>query len=115
MALTRTCRENGEILITSGDRLTIENAAAFMLLLREGLEESQFVTLELEDGVEIDVTGLQLICSACKTAASCDKTFSSHGPLPAGLEKMVEASGARRSAVCKHNLNLNCIWFGGAK
>ena len=115
MALTRTCRENGEILITSGDRLTIENAAAFMLLLREGLEESQFVSLEFEDGVEVDITGLQLICSACRTAVACDKTFASHGPLPLALEKIIAASGAQRSAVCKHNLNLNCIWFGGAK
>jgi len=115
MALTRTCRENGEILITSGDRLTIENAADFMLLLREGLDESPFVSLALEEGVEIDITGLQLICSACRTAVARDKTFSSHGPLPQSLEKVIVASGAQRNAVCKHNLNLNCIWFGGAK
>lgn len=114
MALTSTCRENGEIVINSGDRLTIENAADFMRLLREGLEASQNVAVELAADVEIDITGIQLFCSACKTAAAQGKTFSCRGPRPQALEAMIQACGVERHTACKQNMDSNCIWFGGA-
>ncbi len=114
MTLTSTCRENGETVINSGDRLTIENAADFMRLLREGLDASQNVSVEFEAGVEIDITGIQLLCSACKSAAAKGKTFSCNGPRPKALEDMIEVCGAGRHTACKQNMDSNCIWFGGA-
>jgi anti-anti-sigma regulatory factor len=115
MSLTSTCRENGEIVINSGNCLTIETASEFMRFLREGLEASQTVSVELEPAVEIDLTGIQLFCSACKTAAAQGKTFSYHGPRPQALEDMIEACGAQRHAACKQNMDSNCLWFGGAQ
>lgn len=113
MALTSTCRENGDIVITSGDRLTIENAAEFLNLLREGFEASRRVTLEFEEGMEIDLTGIQLICSACKTAAAQGKSFTYGGIRPAALDGVIQACGAERHTACKQNNNSNCLWFGG--
>jgi anti-anti-sigma regulatory factor len=115
MTLTSTCRESGEIVITSGRRLTIETAADFMRLLREGLEASQHVSIELDPAVEFDLTGIQLFCSVCKTAAAQGKIFSYNGLRPQALEDMVEACGAQRHAACKQNQNSNCLWFGGAQ
>jgi len=115
MALTSTCRENGEIIITSGDRLTIESASDFMRLLREGMEASRNVSVELEAGVEIDITAMQLFCSACKTAAAQGITFSCHGPRPPALHDMIEACGAGRHTACKQNMDSNCLWFGGVQ
>ena len=115
MALNSSCRENGEIIITSGDRLTVENAAVFLQLVREALEASASVAVEFEPEAEIDITGVQILCSACKSAAAGGKSFSYHGPQPQGLADTVSACGAERHAVCKHNNDSNCIWFGGAK
>ena len=115
MALTSTCLENGDTLINSGDRLTIESATDFMRLLREGLAASRNLSVEFEAEVEIDITGIQLLCSACKTAAASGKTFSFQGPRPRALEELIEACGAGRHAACKHNLDSACICFGGAK
>jgi len=112
MTLTSTCRENGQIVISSGDRITIESAADFARLLREGLEASQTVALEFEPGVEIDITGLQLICSACKTAAARGVTLSCQGTRPQALNDMIASCGAQRHTACKQNMNSNCIWFG---
>ena len=115
MSLNSSVRENGEIIITSGDRLTIENAAVFLRIVREALETSNNVAIEFEPSVEIDITGVQILCSACKSAAVSGKTFSFHPPRPQALEDIVTSCGAERHAVCKHNNDSACIWFGGVK
>lgn len=114
MPLNSSVRENGEIIVTSGDRLTIENAAEFSRIVREALESSSVVELEFEQTVEIDITGLQIICSACKSAANSGKIFSYHGLQPQALADIIKISGAERRAACKHNNDSTCIWFGGA-
>lgn len=114
MPLNSSVRENGEIIVTSGDRLTIENAAEFSRIIREALEGSNNVALEFEPSVEMDLTGLQILCSACKSAAASGKTFSYNGPQPQALAAIIAGSGAERNAVCKHNNNSTCLWFGGA-
>lgn len=115
MALNSSCRENGEIIITSGNRLTIENASDFARIVSEALDASKNVAIEFESGVEIDITGLQILCSACKTAAAGGKLFSFHGSQPESLAALISDSGAERRAVCKHNNDSTCIWFGGTK
>lgn len=115
MALTSTCRENGEIVISSGNRLTIENVGEFARLVREGLQASQQVSVEFEPEIDIDITGIQVLCSACKTAAASGKTFSYSGPRSQALAEAIQACGAERHAVCKQNNNSTCTWFGGVE
>ena len=115
MPLNSSVRENGEIIITSGDRLTIENAADFARLAREALTSSKSVEVEFDAEVEIDLTGMQIICSACKSAAASGRSFTYRGSKPQGLDKIIAASGAERTGICKHNNDSTCIWFGGAK
>jgi len=113
MSLNSSVRENGEIIITSGDRLTIENAADFSRIVREALEASKSVSVEFEPAVEIDITGMQILCSACKSAAQTGSIFSYQGPHPDALAGIISSSGAERRAICKQNNDLTCIWFGG--
>ncbi|MDD2272767.1 MAG: STAS domain-containing protein [Desulfuromonadaceae bacterium] len=113
MPLNSSVRENGDIIVTSGTSLTIEHAAEFSRILREALEASGTVMLEFEPEVEIDITGVQVLCSACKNAAESGKVFSYHGPRPQAMTDIITSSGAERNSVCKHNNNSTCIWFGG--
>jgi len=115
MPLKSTRSENGEIIITSGDRLTVENASDFTRLAREALGESSSVVVEFDAEVEIDITGVQIICSACKSAAAGGTSFSYRGPQPQGLADMIAACGAERHSDCKHNNNSTCLWYGGDK
>jgi anti-anti-sigma regulatory factor len=115
MPLNSSVRENGEIIITSGDRLTIENAAEFSRIVREALEASKNVAIEFEPAVEIDITDVQVLCSACKSAAQSNNQFSYHGPQPQALADVIAKSGAERNAICKYNNNSKCFWFGGTK
>jgi anti-anti-sigma regulatory factor len=113
MPLNSSVRENGSVIITSGGRLTIETAADFARLAREALESSNNVTIEFEPAVDIDITGMQILCSACRSAAEGGKLFSYHGPQPPALADIITSSGAERHAICKHNNDSTCIWFGG--
>ena len=113
MPLNSSVRENGEIIVTSGGCLTIENAAEFSRIVREALESSKNVAIEFEPEVDIDITGVQILCSACKSAAQSGKVISYHGPRPQALADIITSSGAERHAVCKHNNDSTCIWFGG--
>jgi anti-anti-sigma regulatory factor len=114
MPLNSSIRENGEIIITSGDRLTIETSAEFSRIIVEALEASKNVEIEFDPAVEFDITGVQILCSACKSAAQSGKTFTYRGPHPPALADIIASSGAERSAACKHNNKSTCIWFGGA-
>jgi anti-anti-sigma regulatory factor len=114
MPLNSSVRESGEIIITSGERLTIENAADFSQLIRDALDAASVVNVEFDPTVEIDITGIQILCSACRSAAQAGKLFSHHGSLPRTLIDIISVCGAGRHAICKHNNNSNCIWFGGA-
>lgn len=113
MPLNSSVRENGEIIITSGDRLNVENAAVFLQHVREALQVSKNVTIEFESEVEIDITGVQVICAACRSAAANDKTFSYKGTQPRGLVYIIAACGGEpHAAICKHIKDSTCIWFG---
>jgi anti-anti-sigma regulatory factor len=114
MPLNSSVRENGDITITSGDRLTIETAADFARVVRESLNSSHLVAIEFEPAMEIDITGLQILCSACRSAANSGKIFVYRGLQPQALTDLITSSGAERSTICKHNNNSTCIWFGGA-
>ncbi|MDD2898929.1 MAG: STAS domain-containing protein [Desulfuromonadaceae bacterium] len=114
MSCNCSVREDGQMVITSGDRLTIECAAEFSRCISEAFEASQVVAVEFDPAVEIDITGVQVLCSACKSAAQSGKKFSYHGPQPQALTDIIASSGAERNAACKHNNDSLCIWFGGS-
>lgn len=113
MPLNSSVREGGETIITSGGRLTIESAADFSRIIREALDASHLVALEFEPGVEVDITTVQILCSACKSAANSGKIFTYHGLKPQALSDIISSCGAERHSVCKHNNESTCIWFGG--
>jgi len=112
-APSSSCQENGVIVINSGERLTIETVADFTRLIREGLSASKDVAVEFDANVEVDITALQVICSACKTAVAEGSTFTVRGSQPKVLADLIAASGAARHGLCKHNNNAACAWFGG--
>ncbi|QEM67994.1 STAS domain-containing protein [Geobacter sp. FeAm09] len=95
--------------------LTIERGREFRETLRNALAGAQQVVLDVTQVHEIDIPGLQLICSACKTAAAAGKVFTFAGQLPACLMELKDGIGACQTGPCSHNGNASCIWFGGVK
>lgn len=113
-ALNGTQPEN-ERVINSGDRLTIETISDFARQLRAGLSESNTVVVEFNDNVEMDITALQIFCSACKTASAAGKKFLHRGPLPTAMLQLAAAAGSERHDHCAID-NISCFRkFGGSK
>jgi len=105
--------EDGSITISSGKRLSIENANDFAMCLSEALAASQRVDIAFDANAEADITTMQILCSACKTAAAEGKTLTHQGFGTESLRKLVVAIGAENHGICKHNNDNLCIWFGG--
>jgi anti-anti-sigma regulatory factor len=104
-----------ERVISSGDRLTIETIADFVQQIRRGLAEATTVVVEFGDNVEMDITALQVFCSACQTAAAAGKKFMYRGPLPQTLLHLAAVAGSERLDHCKID-NPSCFRkFGGTK
>ncbi|RJX26206.1 MAG: hypothetical protein C4531_16010 [Desulfurivibrio sp.] len=111
--LSSTSREDGSIIISSGKRLTIETAADFTQRIQKALSSAVSVAVTFDAGVEVDITALQVLCSACKTAAAEEgKTFSYCGELPRALVDLITTCGAGFHGLCKQNNSRICIWFG---
>lgn len=110
-----TYRADGGITISSGKRLSIENAADFGRCVRTALATAQTVTLEFDPEVEVDISILQTLCSACKTAAAEHKTLTYQGSDPASLRQLIVTAGAERLGPCRHNNGNPCQWFGGKR
>jgi len=112
--MDQTISTTGAVTISSGDRLTIEMAAEFAATLREALRGSETVTIKFAPAVVVDTTTLQILCSACKTAATEGKRLSIQGAFPETLSQLISmAGGATRYSVCRHNNDTPCLWFGG--
>ena len=107
-------QQQTEKVIGSGGRLTIETIADYLQRIRTGLAEADTVVLEFEPEVEMDITALQVLCSACKTAAASGKRCLHRGPTPKALIELAAAAGAERHIPCG-NHNESCFrQFGGA-
>jgi hypothetical protein len=107
-------RHGDERVISSGERLTIETIGDFAQQLRSALAEAGTVVIEFDENLELDITALQVFCSACQTATAAGKKFIHRGPLPASLTILATAAGTERHEHCKNN-NPSCFrQFGGS-
>jgi hypothetical protein len=107
-ALLNTAQQPVESVIGTGARLTIETIADFQQRIRLGLNEATTVVLEFDPELELDITALQLFCSACKTAAAEGKRFTYRGQPPKALLELIAAAGAERHEHCINN-NSECF------
>jgi anti-anti-sigma regulatory factor len=107
--------DTSEVTVAVSGALTIERSGEFRQILTNALAGAQRVVLDVGQLHDIDLTALQLICAACKTAAAADKTFIFAGPLPDCLMALKDGIGVCQNSPCSQNGNAPCIWFGGTK
>jgi anti-anti-sigma regulatory factor len=88
------------LILDSPAQLTIETVGDFAAKVRAAINERTAVAIRFPATVELDITALQLFCSACKTAGEAGKSFTYHGPLPEALYKLSAESGAERHDRC---------------
>ena len=104
--------DDKKILSINGE-LTIQNAAELQKVLIECLEETAHLTLNLENVTEMDMSCLQLLCSAHKTTVKADKHFSIDGRASSFFQEAVNVSGYQQFTGCELDKNSSCLWVDG--
>lgn len=101
------------VLRVEGD-MTIQHIAELKAALMKYLETVDHLILNLDSVTEIDLSCLQLLCSAHRTSSRLKKQLTITGSRMEGLRQIIEASGYSRHIGCNFDCNKNCLWIGGA-
>jgi hypothetical protein len=100
------------ILCLNG-KWTIENARRLKTILMELMSGSERVVLSLEKATEVDLSCLQLICSAHRTSLSTNKALSLDPQHPEAFKRLVRDAGYPRALGCHGDPGKSCLWLGG--
>jgi anti-anti-sigma regulatory factor len=112
MHFTRNENNTGTLLL-EGD-LTIERAAEFLEVCRQALAASDRIAVEFGEIGTADLSCLQLLCSAHRTAVAKGKQFFFAGERPDFLSDAGEQAGFIRKRKCQMNPEgQDCLWLRG--
>ncbi len=103
----------GATVVLTGE-LNIETAAELQRTLRGAFSEFPLVSLDARQLEGLDVSILQTICSACKSAAASGRRFVLEGELPACMKALAGDIGAHRESPCRQNNSEPCLFLRGA-
>jgi len=99
--------------VTISGVLKIDAAAELRHVLGEALAEAPRVLLDVGQLEDIDLTILQTVCSACKSAAARKSVFLFEGELPDCMTAFNSGIGAYKGSSCRQNNDEPCTWLGG--
>ena len=89
---------------------TIEEAGKIRTLLMEQLAEGDGLVLNLGSVDEVDLSFLQLLCAAHKSASNAGKKFALEGALSDALIRKAHEAGFACRKECGPHLNGDCLW-----
>jgi len=95
--------------------MTINNAGEIRTGLMEAINAAATVTLDLKKVTEIDLVGLQLICSTHRSAVRNHKLFAVSGGSSPVIATAALSAGFIRHTGCVQDIDHTCIWIGGGK
>ena len=80
------------VIVLEGD-LTVENARTLQSKLRAAIETSESVVIQFSGNARIDITFLQLVCAAYRSALASGKDLTLSPGMPDGLKQAVQSAG----------------------
>jgi len=112
MKYQRKKLKNHTKLKFSGE-LTIAHADAIRSALSDTLDKADSVVLDVEQVTEMDLSALQLFCSAHRTAVANGKQIRFGCQPPEALDQTMSSAGFVREIGCDHRAEEKCLWSGG--
>ncbi len=114
LTIKHALSDDGSILkISVSGKLAIDTAEDLKNLLVEKSGMSNSIQIDLSELKELDIIGIQLICSACHTNLNLKKHFNFTGSMGQNVKAAVAVAGLGGKINCKYNYDLPCIWSGG--
>ena len=91
--------------------LTLPNAAELRSILIKALINADAVTIKFGDVQDLDLSCLQLLCSAHRSAVRLKKQIQFEGSLPKILQETADAAGYLRLKGCQLGSEKSCFWI----
>jgi anti-anti-sigma factor len=101
----------GSICVSAEGDLTVEHAVELKTCLLDALGRAQSVRVDLQAIDDMDLTCLQLLCSAHKTALFAGRDLSLCNEKPEPFKRSLDLAGFSRSRGCAMDLNDSCLWI----
>ena len=107
-----TLRQSGDtrIVLLEGD-LTLPQAPEIRTTFMKALVEADDVFIRFGNVRDLDLTCLQLLCSAHRSAARLKKRVRFEGDIPKKISEMADAAGYSRLKGCKLDTEKSCLWI----
>uniref|UniRef100_A0A831U6N1 Anti-sigma factor antagonist n=1 Tax=Geobacter metallireducens TaxID=28232 RepID=A0A831U6N1_GEOME len=113
IAKEESAAEGGTLVLRVGGELTIPCAGQFREALLGAFDGAGKVIINLDGVRAVDITGLQLLCSAHRTANAREKGFGVEGVTNPAVAEAAGLAGFRRHVGCAADVGKTCIWIGG--
>ena len=101
---------NKSVIMLEGD-LTLPNAKALKEIFTKALQESDDVSIAIVTAQHVDLSCLQLLCSAHRSAMRLKKELTFVGSPPQAFNDAVEAAGLAGAAGCNLDSGHRCLWM----
>ena len=100
-------------VLTLNGELTIEHAGELKKVMIDAIENFDRLTVAIGDLTEVDLTCLQLLCSAHRTALKSNKQLTLSSRDSDIFQRLVRDSGYARHDGCFPDPSQQCLWCGG--
>ncbi len=114
MAIEAEGQENGGVLTIAG-AVTVQRAAELKAVLVDALAKADRVAIDLSGVTDVDLCGLQLLCSAQRTASGSRKRLALVGPAPDVFRRAAADAGFCVRTGCGAEDPGKCPWKGGTE
>ena len=104
--------EEMELLVISGE-LTIRFASELRDVLLQAMNGGEQIIIRLENISEVDLSCLQLFCSAHRTALEFFKKLTLEVQNSEIFRERARQSGFLRNRGCSLDQGKTCLWIGG--
>jgi anti-anti-sigma regulatory factor len=101
-----------EGVLRLGGDITVQQAEELKETLIRGLGSVDKVYVDSSKSSDIDLTCLQLLCAAHRSATRMGKSFQLAEPVPGRFMRLAESAGFARHTGCRLDITKTCIWVG---
>jgi anti-anti-sigma factor len=101
----------GSSLVHIGGELTVQHAAELRTCLLHALSGAQSVQIDLQAVEDVDLTCLQILCSAHKSALFAGKTLCLGNETPQHIRDSLDIAGFSRLQGCTMDAGDSCLWL----
>jgi anti-anti-sigma factor len=100
---------NVAVLAVNGP-VTVERACELKEILMKALHGAEHVVFDLEGVTEVDLSCLQILCSAHRTSARLNKRITISKVRPEVFCRVAECAGFERHTGCVQDTTKSCLW-----